>query len=127
MKSLRSTGSVDGGAGLAQVVERAGEVERLGEDGERRGAAALVGAHDVGHLASPSRIGPADGERRLCSAISETPGRVSASENGRKPSARRSSMRLELGQRRRLAPPLDLVAGVVDDPVQARSCGAAPE
>ena len=30
---------------------------------------------------------PAEGERRLCSAISETPGRVSASENGRKPSA----------------------------------------
>ena len=31
----------------------------------------------------PSRIVPADGERRLCSAISEMPGRSSASSNGR--------------------------------------------
>jgi hypothetical protein len=31
----------------------------------------------------PSRIAPADGERRLCSAITEIPGRISASWNGR--------------------------------------------
>src|SRR4051812_46919237 len=39
----------------------------------------------------PLRILPADGERRLCSAISDTPGRVSASENGLAPSTRPSS------------------------------------
>ena len=39
---------VGGGARLAQVVERAAEVGLLGEDRERRRAAALVGAHDLG-------------------------------------------------------------------------------
>ena len=36
-----------GRARLAQVVERAAEVERLGEDAQRRGAAALVGLDDA--------------------------------------------------------------------------------
>ena len=47
MKSLRSTGSSRDGARGAQVVERAAEVERLGQDRQRRGAAALVGPHDL--------------------------------------------------------------------------------
>ena len=32
---------------------------------------------------APARISPAEGERRLCSAMIDTPGRTSASENGR--------------------------------------------
>ena len=45
-----------------------------------------------------SRIEPAEGERRLCSAISEVPGRDSASANGR-PSRPVLHLALELGQR----------------------------
>ena len=88
---LAQHGSVRRGARRAQVVERAAEVERLGQHRQRGRAAALVGAHDVGDRSRPRGSAPADGERRLCSAITDTPGRVSASENGRKPSARRSS------------------------------------
>ena len=66
---------------------------------------------------APSRISPADGERRLCSAISEIPGRSSASENGRalRPLGER---RLEPRQRHRLAAAVDLVAGVLDDALE---------
>ena len=66
---------VGGRARRLQVLERAAEVRLLGEDRDRRGAAALVGADDARRRVAPSRIVPADGERRLCSAITEMPGR----------------------------------------------------
>ena len=58
-----------GRARLAQVVERAAEVRALGEDRQRRGAAALVGARRCRSRSRRARISPAEGERRLCSAI----------------------------------------------------------
>ena len=66
---LAQHGQVRRRARGAQVVERAAEVERLGEDGQRGGAAALVGRARPPSTSAPSRIAPADGERRLCSAI----------------------------------------------------------
>ena len=84
-------------ARLAQVVERAAEVRLLGEDRDRGRAAALVGAARSRRQLAPSRIVPADGERRLCSAISEVPGRDSASANGR-PSRPVVDLALELGR-----------------------------
>ena len=48
MKSLRRIGSSVARARLAQVGQRAAEVRLLGEHRERRRAAALVGAHDLG-------------------------------------------------------------------------------
>ena len=81
---LAQDGQLGRRARLAQVVERAAEVERLGEDRQRGRAAALVGLHDLGHASRPRGSCPRDGERRLCSAITEMPGRVSASWNGRR-------------------------------------------
>jgi hypothetical protein len=67
----------------------------------------------------PARISPAEGERRLCSAMTETPGRVSASENGRSVSrADRRQALLEVAQRHRLAPAAHVVTRRVDDPFQ---------
>ena len=42
MKSLRSTGTVDGSANRAQVVEAAAEPALLGEHADRGGAAGCV-------------------------------------------------------------------------------------
>ena len=50
MKSLRMIGRLAGGAGGAQVLERAAEVGLVGEDRERGGAAALVGADLLGDV-----------------------------------------------------------------------------
>ena len=74
---------VAGGPGGAQVLERAAEVGLVGEHRERRGAAALVGADLVRDGRASADISPALGERRLNSAISERPGRTSASLKGR--------------------------------------------
>ena len=73
---------------------------------------------------APSRITPADGERRLCSAISEMPGRVSASWNGAglRPVVERG---LELGEGHDLAAALDLVARGLHDAVQHAQVGAS--
>ena len=54
--------------------------------------------HDLCPTLAPSRIEPAEGERRLCSAISEVPGRDRASANGRPSPLRGSTAALELGQ-----------------------------
>ena len=55
MKSLRMIGRLAGGAGRAQVLERAAEVGLVGEDRERRGAAALVGADLLGDVGARRR------------------------------------------------------------------------
>ena len=83
MKSLRRIGRLAGGAGGAQVLERAAEMGLVGEHRERGGAAALVGADLLGDGRASAEISPALGERRLNSAISERPGRTSASLKGR--------------------------------------------
>ena len=55
---------------------------------------------------------PADGERRLCSAITDVPGRDSASANGR-PSRPVSTSAAEIGERAlALAPPHGVARGV---------------
>jgi hypothetical protein len=72
-------------------------VALLGEDRQRRGAAALVGADDLDTVAS-RRISPALGERRLYSAMTEMPGSVSASENGPVLAGAGGAL-LELGER----------------------------
>ena len=69
----------------------------LGEDRQRRGAAALVGRRPRSTVA-PARITPADGERRLCSAITEIPGGRAPRRTGGPRRARRERA-LELGQR----------------------------
>ena len=83
MKSLRRIGSSVAARASTQVGQRAAEVRLLGEHRDGRRAAALVGAHDRRRSSRPRGSTPAEGERRLCSAISEVPGRDSASENGR--------------------------------------------
>ena len=65
---------------------------------------------------APARISPALGERRLCSAITDTPGSSSASENG--PVVAAAQAALELGEGHLAAPALDVAAGGVDDPVE---------
>ena len=74
---------------------------------------------------SPSRIAPAEGERRLCSAITETPGSVSASANGRALGAL-AQRGLQRGERHARAPALDLVARRLDDLIEnAHATGAS--
>ena len=89
MKSLRSTGSDE-----AARASRRSSSEPPKWNGSVRIESAAAPPRSYARTTSPTslplRIFPAEGERRLCSAISEMPGRVSASENGRKPSARRS-------------------------------------
>ena len=119
MKSLRRIGSVAGGARRAQVVERAAEVRALGEDRQRRRAAALVGADDRRSTVAPSRISPADGERRLCSAITETPGRASASRERAVLARGRSRRALELARAAPRAAPAPTSSRVaLDDAVE---------
>ena len=106
MKSLRRTGSARGRARLAQVVERAAEVERLGEDRQRRGAAALVGAArrrrpsaPLADLARPTASGACARRSARC------PGASSASRERAGPRGAPASARLELGERHGLAAP----------------------
>ena len=58
----------------------------LGQDREGGRAPSLVGVDRLGDPRAGLEISPALGERRLNSAISESPGRTSASLNGRAPS-----------------------------------------
>ena len=100
----------DGGARRAQIVERAAEAALLGQHRQRRGAAALVGARRRPRARGPRGSRPADGERRLCSAITDSPGRASASRNERSaaPAAPRRRSSAASGSARGGAPTLEL-------------------
>ena len=116
MKSLRSTGSSDDRLRRAQVVERAAEVERLGEDRQRGRAAALVGEDDLvdrGALADRARRRRAPlvlGDQRDAGAQQRL--------RERPPLGALGDRRLQPRQRHALAAPRDLVARVLDDPLQ---------
>ena len=105
-----------GGARLTQVVERAAEVRPLGEDRQCRGAAALVGADDVGDGRAGADLARA---RRAALVLGDErdAGPVSASRNGRS-SRGAASRALELGQRHRLAAAGEVLACGVDDAVE---------
>ena len=106
MKSLRRIGSSVAARASRRSSSEPPKWRLLGEDRQRRRAAALVGLHDLGAAERPSRISPAEGERRLCSAISEVPGRASASANGRSSSSLGRGS-LELGERHLAPAPLE--------------------
>src|SRR5215218_3596442 len=101
---------------LAQVVERAAEVERLGQDRQRGRAAALVGLDDLG-----DRRALADhaGRRRAALVLGDQ-----RHAGARERLLERALLRavveraLELRQRGALAAARDLVARVVDDAVE---------
>ncbi len=87
-----------GRARLVQVVERAAEVALLGQDRQRGRAGRARRRARSRRPSSPGGCSPALGERRLNSAITEMPGCVSASWNGRS-GPRASRPALELGER----------------------------
>src|SRR4029453_18993807 len=109
-------------ARLAQVVERAAEVRALGEDRQRRGAAALVGLDDLGHggaLADhPGRRGPA--------LVLGDPGGAGARERlaERAPLGPVVERGLQLRERGRPAPAVELLPCRGDDPLENVQDGA---
>ena len=78
----------------------------------------------ISSTVEPSRIAPADGERRLCSAISEMPGPQQRLRE-RPPLGALGDRGLEPGERHALAAPADLVARVLDDPLEHAHAGAS--
>ena len=103
-------------AGLREVVERAAEVERLGEDRQRGRAAALVGPDDLRDARAL-----ADGARgRRAALVLGDQGDARAGQGlleGAALGARRDRL-LQPGERHPLAPARDLVSGVVDDAIE---------
>ena len=113
--------------GRAQVVERAAEARPVGEDRERRCAAALVRGDDVLQAQRPPGS-PRPTASDACARRSPTGlGAASAALNGRRsPAASRSAPRaLELGQRRRRAAAADLVAGRDENRLEPFIAGAS--
>ncbi len=103
-------------ARLAQVVEAAAEVERLGQHRQRGGAAALVGADDVAH-GRPGADLP--GRRRAALVLGDQRDAGAQQRLGERPElGARGDRRLERGERDALPPAGDLLAGVVDDPLE---------
>ena len=81
---------------VAQVLDGATEPVRLDEHGDHRRATGLVGAGPVGDVQRPVASDPADGERRLISAMTCRPGRaerphgVASGAGAARPSSRRA-------------------------------------
>ena len=125
-------------ARLAQVGERAAEVappRSAPTPPPRRRARRRAPAR---RSSRPRGSSPADGERRLCSATSDVPGRASASANGR-PSRLDAGLALELGQRALALAAVQRLARGADERVEpdahaapapdsaSRTARAAPE
>ena len=116
MKSLRSSGSVADRARRAQVLERAVEVRALGEDRDGDRAAALVGARRSRPGRRPRAACPAEGERRLNSAI--TP--MSGPRAARRGSGGRLPARAPVAARAGLAAAARACAAATSSRVSAR-------
>ena len=116
---------VRGRARRVQVVERAAEVERLGEDRQRGGAAALVGAARSSSTVEPSRIAP--GRRRAALVLGDhrdAGPQQRLARTADPPGARRSPPRAAAsgtGSRRR--PTSSRVSS--DDPIEHAHAGAS--
>src|SRR3954454_4238211 len=127
MKSLRSTGSA-----VARCASRRSSSEPPKWNGSVSTDSAVAPPRSYARTTSatgaPSRMTPADGERRLCSAGIGTPGRGrrAAAGPGQRLGERPEALavdplghaRLELGQRHPLAAPVQLVACVLDYALQ---------
>ena len=109
-----------GRARLAQVVERAAEVRALGEDRQRRRAAALVGLDDLGHRRAARGSRPRCGERRLCSAITRDARAAPAPRRTGGPRGARRARARARPAAPRCAPALD-VAARVDSTMRSRT------
>ena len=117
MKSLRRIGSVGRRARLLEVAERAAEVRALGQDRERRGAAALVGLRDLGD----GRAGADLARRRRAALVlgddrRRRGARAPRRTGGPRGAARSRASRSASGTS--LAAAADLVARDVDDALQ---------
>ena len=84
---------IDGRAHRAQVIERAVEERRLGQHRDRRGAGARVRPARSRPGRSRARSTPRDGDRRLHSAMTRTPGACSAGAKRRAVAAPRPASR----------------------------------
>ena len=110
-------------AGGAQVVERAAEVERLGEDAQRRGAAGLVGGHDL--LDGDALADRARGRRAALVLRDHADPRLAERLLERARLRTIDDRALEIGERGDLAPAGDLVAGRLHDAFQHAQLGAS--
>ena len=108
----------------AQVVERAAEVERLGEDRQRRRRRRARTRARSPRPSSPRGSCPPTASGACARRSARCPGRSSASENGRR-SGRSATAASSRDERHRLAAPPDLVARVLDDPLEHAHAGAS--